>query len=157
MVYWQINLRHQGTQLVPGDLLTMLRTSTVCRIIFPGALLILAAMLLPLHSQKKNESFVIVNAMLADGTGSPLRKANVRVAFSHIVGIGDLQPEKEETVIDAAGLVLAPGFVDIHSHSENGLLSEPLAESQLSQGITTIIMRGAGESPWPMITWWRGF
>jgi N-acyl-D-amino-acid deacylase len=157
MVYPQIYLRHQWTQLVSGDLLTMLRTSTVCRIIFPGALLILAAALLPVHSQKKNESFVIVNAMLADGTGSPLRKANVRVALSHIVGIGDLQPEKGETVIDAGGLVLAPGFVDIHSHSENGLQSEPLAESQLSQGITTIIMGADGESPWPLIAWVRGF
>jgi N-acyl-D-amino-acid deacylase len=135
----------------------MIRTSTIRAITVAGTLLILAATLPPLHSQKKNESFLIVNAMLADGTGSPLRKANVRVAVGHIVGIGDLQPEKNETVIDGKGLVLAPGFVDIHSHSEEGLQTDPLAISQISQGITTVIMGADGESPWPLIGWVRGF
>jgi N-acyl-D-amino-acid deacylase len=136
----------------------MIRTSTIRRITVVSTLLILtAATLAPLHSQKRNESFLIVNAMLADGTGSPLRKANVRVAFAHIVGIGDLQPEKGEAVIDAKGLVLAPGFVDIHSHSEEGLQTDPLAVSQISQGITTVIMGADGESPWPLIGWVRGF
>jgi N-acyl-D-amino-acid deacylase len=136
----------------------MIRTSIIRAIFVVSiALALVVAAILPLHSQKKNETFLIVNAMLADGTGSPLRKANVRVALGHIVGIGELQPEKDETVIEAKGLVLAPGFVDIHSHSEEGLQNHPLAESQISQGITTIIMGADGESPWPLINWVRGF
>ena len=65
--------------------------------------------LLPLHSQQNRASLLIINAQVADGTGAPLRKANVRIALSHIVGVGELQPEKGEATIDAHGLVLAPG------------------------------------------------
>jgi len=82
----------------------------------PGALGAVAAValvaLLPLFAEPKPRSFLIINARIADGTGAPLYNANVRVAFSHIVGIGELQPEKDEPIIDARGLVLAPGFID---------------------------------------------
>ena len=136
--------------------MTQNNSSTRKIVIACGLFIFAAVALLPLYSQKKNESLVIVNAMVADGTGAPLRKANVRIAFSHIVGIGDFQPAKGETVIDGKGLVLAPGFVDIHNHSEDGLQTDPLAESQLSQGVTTIIMGADGDSPWPLINWVRG-
>ena len=109
----------------------------------------------PLFSQQKPSSFLIVNAQLADGTGAPLRKANVRVAYMHIIGIGELEPEKGEPTMDAKGLVLAPGFIDIHNHSEEGLLKEPLAETQIAQGITTVVVGPDGESPWPLINWVR--
>ena len=111
--------------------------------------------LLPLHSQQNRASLLILNAQVADGTGAPLRKANVRIAASHIVGIGELQPEQGETTIDAHGLVLAPGFIDIHNHSTDGLQQDPLAETQISQGITTLIVGADGDSPWPLIDWIR--
>ncbi len=114
-----------------------------------------SALLLSLYSQQKPVSFLIINAQLADGTGAPLRKANVRVAVNHIVGIGELQPEKDEPTIDAHGLVLAPGFIDIHNHSTDELQNDPLAESQISQGITTLVVGADGESPWPLISWIR--
>jgi N-acyl-D-amino-acid deacylase len=76
---------------------------------------------------------------VADGTGKPLRKANVRI-------IGDL-------LVEAKGLVLAPGFIDIHNHSTEGLQNRPLAESQIAQGITTIVLGADGESPWPVAPW----
>lgn len=111
--------------------------------------------LLPLFPQQKPVSFLIVNAQLADGTGASLRKANVRIALNHVVEIGDLKPEKDEPVIDAKGLVLAPGFIDIHNHSTEGLLTDPLAETQIAQGITTLVQGPDGDSPWPLITWIR--
>ncbi len=100
-------------------------------------------------------SFLIVNAQLADGTGAPLRQANVRVQFNRIQEIGDLTPEKGESVIEAKGLILAPGFIDIHNHSADGILTDPLAESQIAQGITSLVVGPDGESPWPIVTWVR--
>lgn len=108
-----------------------------------------------LPSAPKQNSFLIINAQVADGTGAPLRKANVRIDLSHIVALGDLTPKKGEPVIDAAGLVLAPGFIDIHNHSADGLLTDPLAESQIAQGITSLVVGPDGESPWPIINWVR--
>jgi N-acyl-D-amino-acid deacylase len=118
-------------------------------------LLVASFLLLPLHSQQNRASLLILNAQVADGTGAPLRKANVRIALNRIIGIGELQPEKGEPTIDAKGLVLAPGFIDIHNHSTEGLQSDPLAETQISQGITTLIVGADGDSPWPLIDWVR--
>lgn len=111
--------------------------------------------LLSLHSAQQQGSLLIINALVADGTGAPLQKANVRIALSHIVGIGELEPEKGEQILDAEGLVLAPGFIDIHNHSTDELQKDPLAESQISQGITTLIVGADGDSPWPLIGWVR--
>ncbi len=93
---------------------------------------------------------VILNAQVADGSGKPLRKANVRIAGDRIVAIGNVRPQQGERTIDAAGLVLAPGFIDIHNHSTEGLENDPLAESQIAQGITTVILGADGDSPWPI-------
>src|SRR5580704_5922701 len=126
---------------------------------FLFAVSVLAILLLALlsgHSQQKPGSLLIINAQLADGTGSPLRKANVRILRGKIVGIGELEPNKDEAMLDAKGLVLAPGFIDIHNHSEEGLQSDPLAETQIAQGITTLVIGADGESPWPIIGFLRG-
>src|SRR5437016_4771621 len=102
------------------------------------------------RAQQKPNSLVIINAQLADGTGAPLRKANLRMAGSRITKIGNFKPSKTDQVLDAKGLVLAPGFIDIHNHSTDGLESDPLAESQIAQGITTIVLGADGDSPWPI-------
>jgi N-acyl-D-amino-acid deacylase len=104
-------------------------------------------------SQQKPGTVVIINAQVADGTGKPLRKGSVRVSGDRITQIGDFQPVKDEQVIDAKGLVLAPGFIDIHNHSTAGLESDPLAETQIAQGITTLVVGADGDSPWPIGPW----
>ncbi len=114
-----------------------------------------ACPLLSLRSAVNPRSLLILNAQLADGTGAPLRQANVRIALNHIVGIGELHPEKDEDTVDAKGLVLAPGFIDIHNHSTDELQKDPLAESQISQGITSLVVGADGDSPWPLISWVR--
>jgi N-acyl-D-amino-acid deacylase len=103
--------------------------------------------------QPKVDSFLIRNAQLADGTGSPLHPASVRVANGRITAIGSLEPTPGELAYNATGLVLAPGFVDIHNHSEEGLLSDPLAETQIAQGITTLVIGPDGDSPFPITAW----
>src|SRR5690606_34688855 len=67
--------------------------------------------------------------------------------------IGELTADGTERVIDAAGKVLAPGFIDIHNHSDDLLPELPLAESQVSQGITTIVVGADGGSPSPLGEW----
>src|SRR5579872_5799218 len=86
------------------------------------------------------QSFLITGARVADGTGAPLRPAAVRVDAGLIQAIGDLKPKAGEKIIRADGLVLAPGFIDTHNHSTDALDKNPDAESQVSQGITTILL-----------------
>ena len=115
--------------------------------------IVLGAWLAPSYSQEKPSTTVIIHAQIADGTGQPLRKASVRIAGDRITKIGNFQPVQGEQVIDAQGLVLAPGFIDIHNHSTEGIESDPLAETQIAQGITTVIVGADGDSPWPIAPW----
>ncbi len=96
---------------------------------------------------------VITGAQIADGSGTRLRKASVRIVGDRIARIGSFKPQKGDRVIDAKGLVLAPGFIDIHNHSAEGLDQDALAETQISQGITTVILGPDGGSPWPIGEW----
>src|SRR6266850_1207454 len=79
----------------------------------------------PPASPPKADSTVILNARVADGTGKALRKASVRIVGDRIAQIGNFKPEHKDRVIDAKGLVLAPGFIDIHNHSTDGLQTVP--------------------------------
>jgi N-acyl-D-amino-acid deacylase len=97
-----------------------------------------------------NLSFLVTNARVVDGTSTPARLAAVRVVNGRIAEVGALSPAAGETIVDAAGLVLAPGFIDPHNHSTDGLLTEPAAASQVSQGITTLFVGQDGSSPWPI-------
>jgi N-acyl-D-amino-acid deacylase len=94
--------------------------------------------------------FLITNANVIDGTGSPARRASVRVEGDRIAAVGNLQPRTGETVVDAHGLTLAPGFIDTHSHADDGLFEHPDALAVVSQGITTIIGGQDGGSPIPL-------
>src|SRR5439155_7865497 len=68
-----------------------------------------------------------------------------------IVGVGpDVRPLPGDGIVDAKGLVVAPGFIDIHNHSATELATEPAAASQVAQGITTVVLGPDGSSPWPI-------
>lgn len=98
----------------------------------------------------QSDRFLFRGATIIDGGGGPAFVGDVRVKGDRITSIGKLKPKKGETVIDVRGMVLAPGFIDIHNHSETGLLREGSAENQVSQGITTILVGPDGGSPWPI-------
>jgi N-acyl-D-amino-acid deacylase len=93
---------------------------------------------------------VIRNALLVDGTGAPARAGAVRVAGGRITEVGDVVITTGDRVIDARGLVLAPGFIDTHSHHDRGLGDDPAARAAVSQGITTIIVGQDGGSWHPL-------
>ncbi len=94
---------------------------------------------------------LIRNAQLIDGTGSAPRQADVRIAGDTIAEVADrLAPRAGERVIDAQGRVLAPGFIDMHSHADRGLDDMPNAETQVRQGITTAVVGQDGSSDLPV-------
>ena len=94
---------------------------------------------------------VIVNARVIDGSGGPSRDMNVRVVGERIAALGDFEPSAADTVIDADGLVLAPGFIDTHSHHEDGLFEMPGALAAVNQGITTIAGGQDGAHAYPLV------
>jgi N-acyl-D-amino-acid deacylase len=95
-------------------------------------------------------SITIVGASLADGAGGALRTGNVRIERDHIADAGDVAPRPGDMIVKAEGLVLAPGFIDIHNHSTTALITDPAAETQVAQGITTLVVGVDGSSPWPI-------
>jgi len=95
-------------------------------------------------------ALLVRGGQLVDGTGTPPRAADVRISGDTIVEVGEhLAPRAGERVIDAAGRVVSPGFIDMHSHAAGGLDDHPDAASQIRQGITTALMGqdGSGELP----------
>jgi N-acyl-D-amino-acid deacylase len=115
-------------------------------------LVFLAVFALSVSAQQKiiETQFLISGGTLIDGTGSVRRIADVRIVGNKIKEIGKLKPQSGEQVIDAKGLIVAPGFVDIHNHSERGFANDPTARTQTLQGITTIAVGPDGGSPFPV-------
>src|SRR5450631_573183 len=113
-------------------------------------LAVLTGLALIATGRAADRATTIVGAELADGSGAALRLANVRFVGDRIVGVGDVKPQAGDTVVDGKGLVVAPGFIDIHNHSASGLATDPAAETQVAQGITTVVVGPDGDSPWPI-------
>ena len=93
---------------------------------------------------------LILNGHVLDGTGNPWFKADIGIVGDRIEAVGKLAKEKTERKINAGGHVVAPGFIDIHSHSDMPLLVDPRAESKIHQGVTTEVVGNCGSSAAPM-------
>src|SRR3982750_1308150 len=91
---------------------------------------------------------LIRGGKLVDGTGNPWGMVDVGSRGGRIADVGDLSGRAATTVIDAKGLVVAPGFIDIHNHSDRTVLIDGNAESMVRQGVTSMIF-GEGESAAP--------
>jgi N-acyl-D-amino-acid deacylase len=101
-------------------------------------------------SVRSRLDFVIRDAMIADGTGNPLFQADIGIRDGRISALGSLKNASAHSVLNAKGLVAAPGFIDIHSHTDFELLANPEAEGKIRQGITTEISGNCGSSPFPL-------
>lgn len=93
---------------------------------------------------------LIRNGRVVDGTGSPWFMGDVAVDRGRITGVGRLDPGDFEGVVDAGGLVVSPGIVDVHSHSDFSLLVNPEADSFIRQGVTTVFNGNCGNSAAPL-------
>ena len=93
---------------------------------------------------------LIINARIIDGTGSGAVVGSVRLRDDRITAVGELTSNESDDVIDAGGLVLAPGFIDTHSHSDRLILTERDALAKIAQGITTAVVGQDGDAPYPL-------
>ncbi|RLI10540.1 aminoacylase [Candidatus Bathyarchaeota archaeon] len=93
---------------------------------------------------------IVRGGRIVDGAGNPWYRGDVAVADGRIAAVGRLADAGADRVIDAEGLVVAPGFVDAHSHADGGVIVYPEMESTLVQGITTVVVGQCGGSPAPI-------
>jgi N-acyl-D-amino-acid deacylase len=93
---------------------------------------------------------VIKGGMVYDGLGGPAVADDVGISQGCIVSVGKPGSSGRAALIDARGLAVSPGFIDVHDHSDIGLLANPKAESAVHQGITTVVSGQCGSSPFPV-------
>lgn len=112
------------------------------------ALLAIGLAAVPAPAAEPKYDLVIRNGRIVDGSGNPWFTGDVAITGDKIVAVGRVPVGDAKRVIDAKGLVVAPGFIDIHSHSDDLLLEDGHAESKIRQGVTTEVL-GEGRSAGP--------
>src|SRR3954471_7939554 len=101
-------------------------------------------------AQAPGYDLVIKNGRIVDGTGSPWYRGDIAVRGDAIARIAPRIEAPAARVIDAAGKVVAPGFIDLHTHARRGIFQVPTAENYVRQGVTTIMEGPDGSSPLPV-------
>ena len=103
---------------------------------------------------------IVRNGEVIDGSGKPRSKQDVGLKGDSIAAVGNLEGATAPITVDAAGQVVTPGFIDMHSHADQTILVYPYAQSFIGQGITTTVCGQCGFSPAPLnkhyaVTWWE--
>src|SRR5262249_6154092 len=104
------------------------------------------------EGQQAEFDLLIRNGRILDGTGNPSFVNDVGLRDGKIAAIGALANARAARVIDANGLAVAPGFIDIHNHSDETILEDGDAQSMVRQGVTSMIF-GEGGSAAPSESW----
>jgi len=92
---------------------------------------------------------IIRNGLVLDGTGAPAFRADVGIMGDVIAAVGEIPAGAQGRVLDAEGWIVAPGFIDIHTHSDDTILEYPTADSRVMQGVTTEVTGNCGGSAAP--------
>ena len=93
---------------------------------------------------------LIANGKVVDGSGRASLDADLGIHQGKIEAIGDLSQASAKSTIDARGMYVSPGFIDLHSHSDFTLLLDSRAESFIRQGVTTEVIGNCGMSAAPL-------
>src|ERR1043166_9066560 len=156
LTFPKLNSNHRGSRRSMNNLLLRF-----CAIAMTGLLAVAAGSRrverasVATRNSNPAEIVAIIGATLIDGSGrAPMKDAVVIIKGDSIVAVGSergrIRIPKDATVINARGLILAPGFIDTHNHSDRGLDQDPSAVTQVSQGITTIAVGQDGGSEFPI-------
>jgi N-acyl-D-amino-acid deacylase len=113
-------------------------------------LLAITLLLAPLVA---HSDWLIENATVIDGSGRAAYTGDVALREGRIMGIGKLDAREGDQVLDARGMVLAPGFIDPHSHYDRAIEGLLDVAQGVSQGITTVVVGADGTSKWPLADW----
>lgn len=98
----------------------------------------------------KDFDLIIRGGYVLDGSGGEAFEADIGISGNYIKEIGQILSVRGNSVIEAKDLVVCPGFIDAHEHTDVGLLVNPKAESSIRQGITTLVSGNCGYSPFPV-------
>jgi N-acyl-D-amino-acid deacylase len=101
-------------------------------------------------AEKMQADLLLRGATVVDGTGAPRRRADVALRDGRIAAVGALAPGDARQVVELDGLALAPGFIDVHTHDDRLLLSDPSMAPKVSQGVTTVVVGNCGISLAPL-------
>ena len=100
---------------------------------------------------KKNYELIIKNGYIVDGSGNPWYRADIGIKDGKIATIGCCINEKDgDNIINAKDLIICPGFIDLHNHSDKNILARPFCKSNIMQGITTAVVGNCGSSMAPI-------
>lgn len=94
---------------------------------------------------------IVRNGTVIDGTKRPRFDADVGITAGRIAAIGDLSQASSDAMLDAAGRIVAPGFIDSHTHDDQALLAQPSMQFKVSQGVTTVVAGNCGISAAPLL------
>ncbi len=97
-----------------------------------------------------HHDLLLTGGTVIDGTRAPRRRADVAIRQGRISAIGDLAMHQADRVIDATGGIVAPGFIDAHTHDDQALRTQPDMDFKVSQGVTTVITGNCGVSAAPL-------
>ncbi|MET0442093.1 MAG: amidohydrolase family protein, partial [Casimicrobiaceae bacterium] len=96
-------------------------------------------------------SRILRGGIVIDGTGAPRRRADVRIEGAMIAAIGPELDAGGADVVDVAGMIVAPGFIDVHTHDDQLVLAAPGMLPKISQGVTTVVVGNCGISLAPLV------
>jgi len=100
--------------------------------------------------QTKKHDIIIKSGKIVDGTGNPEFIGDIGIDGDRIVEIGTIPENKGKSIIDAEGLCVVPGFIDVHTHVDRKIASEPTVKNYLLQGVTTVVGGNCGASEYPL-------
>jgi N-acyl-D-amino-acid deacylase len=130
----------------------LIGTGAAAAVVLLGAILHAAPASIPPPSDERFD-LLIRDARIVDGTGAVGRRGDVGVRGDRIAAVGSLFGAAAERLIDAGGRVLAPGFIDVHTHVEGNLPARPDAENLIADGVTTVVTGNCGGSELAIRDW----